>query len=72
MNIYAKQIFLLQGAYKLETAEQTAPTGSSVHFALLDLENDMRVAADKAEETVKEIDTIAYSLDAGSGIIYFF
>lgn len=40
-------------------------------LALRDLEVAMSVAEDKAQETVKEIDTIAYSLDAGSGKFYF-
>ncbi|XP_034231739.1 laminin subunit alpha isoform X3 [Thrips palmi] len=55
------------GEHKWELAKQTAPAGSAVHLSSLDLENAMSVAADKAEDTVKEIDTITYSLDAGSG-----
>ncbi|XP_026292152.1 laminin subunit alpha [Frankliniella occidentalis] len=55
------------GAYKLETAEQTAPTGAAVHQALLNLEKSMVVASDNAEATVQEINNITFSLEAGSG-----
>ncbi|KAK3929045.1 Laminin subunit alpha [Frankliniella fusca] len=55
------------GAYKLETAEQTAPTGGAVHQALLNLEKSILVASDKAEATVQDINNITFSLEAGTG-----
>lgn len=55
------------GAYKLETAEQSATAGSTVHFALLDLEKSMVAASDQAEATIQEINNITFSLEAGSG-----
>ena len=59
----------MQGQYKIETAEQTAPTGNTVRQASLDLEKSMVEAADKAEATVQEINNITFSLEAGSGIL---
>lgn len=61
-----------QGEYKMETAEQTAPTGNAVRQASLDLEKSMVEAADKAEATVQEINNITFSLEAGSGTFISF